>query len=109
MRRVPDRYEPDNWIEDGTKILSDESESKIKASLAIGPIIVQHWYYRGASCPRIFGFDYFEEFEEYLKQNAIPGDAFDIWSFVDVCKRENKLTEGKLHDTDGCVPKGGSY
>ena len=109
MPRTLDRYEPDNWTVDGKKILSEESVEKIKAVLARGPIIVQHWFYRGASCPRVFGFDDFEDFEEHLKNNAIPGDAFDIWSFVDVCKHDAVVTEGKLHDQDGCVPKGGAY
>lgn len=109
MPRTPDRYEPDNWSHDGKKILSEDSIAKIKATLTHGPIIVQHWFYRGASCPRIFGFDDFEDFEEHLTNNAIPGDAFDVWSFLDTCKTERVLTTGKLHDKDGCVPKGGSY
>ena len=109
MKRVPDRYEADNWTQEGAKVLSEESVAKIKAALSRGPIIVQHWFYRGASCPRIFGFDDFEEFENHLNEHAIPGDAFDIWSFNEVCKVENRLTEGKLHDKDGCVPRGGAY
>jgi len=106
---VRTRYEPDDWTPDGSKILSDESVSAINKVLERGPIIVQHWYYRGASCPRIFGFDDFEDFEEYLKENAVPGDAFDIWSFNEVCTQEKIIAEGKLHDTDGCIPKGGAY
>ena len=103
------RYGPDNWTPDGSKILSKESVSAINKILERGPIIVQHWYYRGASCPRIFSFDDFEEFEEHLKENAVPGHAFDIWSFIEVCTQEKIVTEGKLHDPDGCVPKGGAY
>jgi hypothetical protein len=106
---MPDRYEPDNWTIDGEKILSEESIGKIKAVLTRGPIIVQHWYYRGACCPGVFAFEDFEEFEEYLKNYAIPGDLFRVWNFVDVCKPEDIVTKGKLHDTDGCVPKGGAY
>jgi hypothetical protein len=103
------RYEPDNWTEDGSKILSDVSVRAIHKILESGPIIVQHWFYRGASCPRIFGFDDFEEFEEHLKENAVPGDAFDIWNFNEVCTQETVVTEGKFHDSDGCVPEGGAY
>ncbi len=109
MKRVFDRYEPDEWTEEGVKILSEESVSKIQEVLAKGPIVVQHWLYRGASCPRIYGFDDFEEFEEHLKENAVPGDAFDIWSFNEVCTNDKVVAEGKLHDKDGCVPKGGAY
>jgi len=103
------RYEPDDWTQDGNKILSDESVSAINKILERGPIIVQHWYYRGASCPRVFGFDDYEEFEEHLKENAVPGDAFDIWSFNEVCTKDKVVTEGKLHDSDNCVPNGGAY
>ncbi len=109
MKRVFDRFEPDEWTEDGKKILSEESVKKIGAVLSRGPIIVKHWFYRGASCPRVFGFDDYEEFEEHLEKNAVPGDAFDIWSFNEVCTQETVVTEGKLHDRDGCVPKKGAY
>ncbi len=103
------RYEPDNWTPDGRKILSEESVSAINKILERGPIVVLHCYYRGASCPRVFGFDDFEEFEEHLKENAVPGDAFEIWSFNEVCTQEKVVAEGKLHDSDGCIPKGGAY
>ena len=109
MKRILDRYEPDNWTTDGAKILSIENRQKIEAALSKGPIVVQHWYYRGASCPRVFGFDDLEEFELHLKENAIPGDAFDIWSFSEVCTHDSCLAEGKLPDKDGCVPSGGAY
>jgi hypothetical protein len=109
MTRIFDRYEPDNWTLEGKKILSDDSVEKIKSVLSRGPIIVQHWFYRGASCPRVFGFEDFEEFEDHLKTNAVPGDAFDVWSFNDVCKPDGVIAEGKLHDSDGLVPKHGAY
>jgi hypothetical protein len=109
MKRIFDRYEADEWTTDGAMILSEESISKIKTVLSRGPIIVQHWFYRGASCPSVFGFDDFEEFEEHLKENGVPGDAFDIWSFNEVCTQENIVTEGKLQDQDGCIPKKGAY
>ncbi|MFB9900487.1 hypothetical protein, partial [Cerasicoccus arenae] len=108
-KREPDRYTPDNWTPNGVKILSDENIEKIKDKLSKGPIIVQHCFYRGASCPRIYGFDDFEEFEEHLKEYSIPGDYFDVWSFNDVCKEDQIVANGKLHDTDGCVPQGGAY
>ena len=109
MGRIFDRYEPDNWIVDGSKILAEDSVQKINAAVALGPIIVQHWFYRGASSPRVFVFDDFEEFEDHLKDHALPGDAFDVWSFNDTCKQDRVVTEGKLHDFDNCVPNGGAY
>lgn len=109
MKRIPDRYAPDDWTEEGAKIFSEASLAKIRNALARGPVIVQHWFYRGASSPCVISFEDIEEFEAHLEQHAIPGDAFEVWSFNEVCKMENVLTEGKLHDTDGCVPRGGAY
>ena len=108
-KRKSDRYEPDNWNENGQKILSEKNLNQIKEKLERGPIIVQHCFYRGGSCPRIYGFDDLEEFEEHLKDFSIPGDYFEVWSFNDVCKDENIIASGKLPDTDGCVPQGGAY
>jgi len=109
MPRIFDRYEPDEWTPDGAKIMAADRIEKIQAALARGPILVQHWFYRGATGPRVYSFEDLEEFEAHLKENAVPGDAFDIWSFVDVCKTETVIAEGKLHDEDGCVPKWGAY
>ena len=108
-KREPDRYEPDNWNKIGQKILSEENLNQIKNKLEKGPIIVQHWFYRGASCPRIYGFDDLEEFEEHLKDFSIPGDYFEVWSFNDICKDDQVIASGKLPDIDGCVPESGSY
>ena len=108
-KRQPDRYEPDNWTEGGLQILSEENRKEIEAKLSRGPIIVQHCFYRGGSCPRIYGFDDMEEFEEHLEEYAIPGDYFDVWSFLDVCKDDAIIAQGKLPDKDGCVPEGGAY
>lgn len=109
MIRVFDRYEPDNWTSEGKKILSEENVAKIQTILLHGPIIVQHWFYRGGGSPRIFVFEGFEEFEAHLKSNAAPGDAFDVWSFNEVCTTQAVKVEGKLHDSDGCIPQGGAY
>ncbi len=78
MKRMSARYEPDDRTTKGEKILPDESISKIRGAHKQGPILVQQLFYRGASCPRVFGFDDFEDFEELLKDNAVPGDAYDI-------------------------------
>lgn len=109
MKRIFDRYEPDNWKQEGSKILSDENVTKIKQELDRGPIIIEQCFYRGACSPQIFTFEYFEDFEEHIKENAVPGDIFTIWSFFGVCNDKNNLAQGKLHDTDGCIPETGAY
>lgn len=103
------RYEPDGWHPDGRKILSGENVAAIQAKFNEGPIIVRQWFYRAARSPEVYSFSNYEDFEEHLQDHAKPGDAFDVWSFHDVCLYENMLTQGKLPDADGCTPKGGAY
>lgn len=109
FKRVFDRYEPDNWTTRGAKILSAESVTALRAALARGPVVLQHWLYRGASSPRVVAIEDYEEFETYLRENAVPGDAFEAWRFLECCRPELVLTQGKLEDSDGCIPSGGAY
>jgi len=106
---MTDRYEPDGWTLDGEKITSPENLAAIREAADQGGIIVRHWFYRGARSPAIRGFYDFDEFEAYLRTDAMPGDAFDIWSFSKVCRFEDALAKGKLPDADGCVPTRGAY
>lgn len=108
MKRKFYRAEKDDWAPNGTRILSEESIRIIKDALSRGPIMVQHWYYRG-SFPDVFTFPDFLDFQGHIEENTIPGNAFKIWSFADLCKGENMIICGKLHDDDGCVPSGGAY
>lgn len=110
MHPIVDRYEPDGWTTEGEKITSDENLARIReAADGAGGIIVRHWFYRGARGPDIRGFTDFGEFEEYLARHAHPGDAFDVWSFSEVCKFDEALATGKLPDADGAVPLRGAY
>jgi hypothetical protein len=104
------RDESDDWTPEGQKILSDENLSIIRKTLEdVGPIILEHWFYRDARTPDRFIFDDFSDFIEYVNCHSQPGDAFRIWSFGDLCKSENTLAYGKFPDVDGCVPKKGPY
>lgn len=105
-----DRYEPDGWTTEGEKITSDENLARIRhAADEVGGIIVRHWFYRSARGPDIRGFTSFRDFEEYLAQHGRPGDAFDVWSFDEVCQFDQALAKGKLPDGDGAVPLRGAY
>lgn len=110
LQRICDRYEPDGWTTEGDRITSGEKLARIQAEMEErGGIIVRHWFYRGSRCPEIRGFVDFEEFKEYLATEALPGDAFDVWSFSEVCKHDQALARGKLPDDDGAVPLRGAY
>jgi hypothetical protein len=98
------------WGTDGSSISSPDSLAKIRHVLEhVGSIIVEHWHFYGGRAPDRMAFDDFEDFLEYLKKNAVAGDAIDVWSMHELCKPENRLAEGKCPDEEGKVPKGGAY
>ena|SRR5258708_7092768 len=104
-----DRYEPDDWTPDGRKILSSENLAVIRKTLEVGPIIVEHWLYRGARGPDRFVFDDFDAFVEYVQSKSSIGDAFHVWDYAAVCMDKNEIAAGKFPDDDGCVPRKGAY
>jgi hypothetical protein len=103
------RNESDQWTTDGEKI-SDEKLAAVKEVLIkTGPILVQHWFYRGGRAPQHVVFDQYDEFIEYLQSNAKAGDAIDIWNLELLLRVENTLIRAKCAAEDGTVPKGGAY
>jgi hypothetical protein len=104
------RSEGDDWVAHGPKITALESLDAIRRCLdGAGPIIVEHWFYRGSSAPERMIFDEFEAFAAYLDAHASAGDAIHVWSFAAVCRDENTLTSGKCPDDAGLVPTRGAY
>lgn len=104
-----DRYEPDNWTNAGFKITSVEGISAIANALNKGPIIVQHWFYRGASSPYVLAMETLVDFTEYVTTKTSAGDILAIWSFGEVCTTANYVAQGKVPDLDGTTPEGGAY
>ena len=99
----------DDWIFDGSQINSLENLEKVRRVLDESLIIVEHRFYRRSSAPDRMFFDVFEEFVNYLTQNAHPGDHFYIWNYEQVCANDNYVARGKYPDCDGRTPKGGAY
>jgi len=75
----------------------------------VGPIIVEHWFYRGSNAPDRIVFDDYEEFEQYLNDKPRAGDKIHIWSFAETCIAKSALISGKCPDDLGRVPKKGAY
>jgi hypothetical protein len=106
----PDRYEPDEWTAEGSRINTPDKLAAIRKELETkGSVIVKHWHYRGASCPSLVVFDDFEDYCAYFDAHARPGDAFDVWSLYPLLSGVGTLAEGKFPDDDGTVPRKGAY
>ena len=104
------RNEADDWNSDGSKITAPEKLEAIRDTLATkGPIIVEHWHYRGGSAPDRHVFEDFDEFLQWLNEKTAAGDAIDVWSWSAICKWDLRLVAGKCPDEQGLVPKGGAY
>jgi hypothetical protein len=97
------------WVADGPCITSPESLAKIRHVLEYGSMIIEHWHFHGGRAPDRRVFDEFEDFIEYLTENAVAGDAVDVWAMHELCKPDNRVVQGKCPDEYGLVPKGGAY
>jgi hypothetical protein len=104
------RSEADDWTADGRKITASEALDAIRRCLEDqGPIIVEHWFYRGGCAPHRLVLDSYEAFIEYLNSHASAGDAVHVWSFATACRDDNELASGKCPDEVGLVPRRGAY
>jgi hypothetical protein len=97
----------DEWTTAGAIITTPERLAALRQALDKGPVIVEHWFYRGACSPERIVFDDFDELLNYLSTKAYAGDAIHVWSFAVVCKDSNQLAHGKCPDDQGRVPKPG--
>lgn len=104
------RVEADEWTCDGEKICAPEKIEAIKKTLReVGPILVQHSFLRAARGPRTLAFDGYEEFIEYLEENARAGDHVTVWSVWSFMRDTPPFAHGKCPAEDGAVPKKGAY
>jgi len=100
----------DEWVSDSYTISTEENLAKIQNVLEnIGSVIIEHWHFYGSRAPTRKVFDDMEDFEEYLKENAIAGDAIHAWNMHELCNNENELVSGKCPDQNGLIPKSGAY
>lgn len=108
--RVWDRYEPDDWALDGDQITSSAQLDKIRACFAAFRILlVKHWHYRGSRAPSLFVVEDIDEFLDYLKSEAVAGDAIDVYDITESIADDRRVSFGKCPDAEGLVPKRGAY
>ncbi|MBN8599534.1 MAG: hypothetical protein J0M26_00680 [Planctomycetes bacterium] len=104
------RNEDDRWTLDGQKISDVKNLATIKQEIETqGPVILEHWFYRGSCSPDRYIFDDFDELVSYLNDHSFAGDSIHIWSFATTCTQENELASGKCPDENGLVPSRGAY
>jgi hypothetical protein len=102
----------DGWKANGLNIEDGETLLRLKEIIENeSAVIVEHRFYRGASAPRRFVCDDFDELEAYVRgQKARPGDSFWIWKFETTCRDDNATLAGaKKADHRGTTPTGGAY
>ncbi|MHA7627543.1 hypothetical protein [Corallococcus sp. M7] len=102
--------EEDGWSDQGVRITDDAMLERFRKVLEEeGPLIVQHWFYRGSRGSEFMIFTVFDELITYMKEKSKPGDAFTLWSFEATCTQALILADGKIPDERGRVPQRGAY
>ena len=103
-------HEADEWTTEGSKITAPATLEAIRKTLEDhGPVILEHWYYRGSCAPDRLVFDDFDRLAEYLNTASFAGDSIYVWSYAAICRDDNVLANGKCPDDEGRVPKKGAY
>jgi hypothetical protein len=97
------------WVTDQPNIMSEESLTKIRGALDRGYIVVEHMhFYGGRSFDKMFIED-FEDFMDYIRAKAKPGDQFVIYAIEEMFDKKLYSLKAKFPDDQGRVPIGGSY
>ncbi len=97
------------WGQEAANVLAPQTLAAIKRAFEGSSLIVEHRFLFGARAPDSFVFNDYEDFEEYLRNNAKPGDDFWFWPYNDLCRDDNAVANGKYPDSEGRVPTGGAY
>jgi hypothetical protein len=97
------------WVTNQPNIMSEESLAKVRAALDKGYIVVEHMhFYGGRSLDKMFIED-FEDFMDYVRAKAKPGDQFVIYAIEEMFDKKLYTLKAKFPDAEGRVPVGGAY
>ena len=98
------------WTLEGPNVLDSANLEIIKETFEKhGSIIIEHWHFYGSRAPDRLILDDYEEFIEYLTENAIAGDIIDTWAMHEICNKDNMLVFGKCPNSEGLTPENGAY
>ena len=104
------RSDADEWCRTGQKITDPDALEAVKAALSDDKMLVlEHWHYRGSRCPDRVVIDDYDDFVDYLKENAIAGDAVHVFDITQALEDGKQLVQGKCPDEHDEVPKKGAY
>jgi len=97
------------WVTDAPNILSGEANERVRKAFQNGDVVVQHMYFAGGRSLTAHLFYDYEDFEEYLKKEAKPGDQFVVFDLEDLWWRTLYTVKAKFPNAEGKVPTGGPY
>ncbi len=100
----------DNWSLAGPIISESVNLAVVADALSAGKLLaLEHRHYRGSRRPDMIVLSDFDDFVDYLKENAVAGDAIYIFDITPCLQEGNQLVHGKCPDDRGEVPRGGAY
>ncbi|WP_116812473.1 hypothetical protein [Steroidobacter cummioxidans] len=108
--RTRDHSPADGWSRGGEVITETAQLDRVRSALTAGrTLLVKHWHYRGSRCPDLVAVEDFEQFMDYLRNDAVAGDAFDVYDITAALTDETRIVSGKCPDQNEETPRGGAY
>jgi len=101
-----DYFDPNNWELTEANITSPEVLKQIQDYLNFkGYIVMLHSHFCGARGATPSAYDDYDDFKEYLDNEAKPGDIIRIWAFPE----SEPIVHLKYPNEKGEVPIKGAY
>lgn len=89
-----------HWTKERPNILSAEVSAKLKRAFQRGIVFGYHSFYYGGRSLDKWAFKTFEDFTDYVRSRAKPGDLFTVWSVPELLERNLHLFSGRFSEAD---------
>ena len=86
------------WVMDRPNTLSPENLLRLQEAFQEGIIFGDHCFYYGGRSPDWCAFIRYEDFLDYLKSHARPGDLFELWSLPQLLRTGSQLLSKSFSD-----------